>query len=182
MTVFSSGLEQNINISDYLDNDIIVLEDYQTVSLQIVIENMVRKTIQINLGDIEFKGVAEGYAASFENSMQKAYITVFGISSVVNNLSSDMITAYVDCNGLKEGNYELPILTDLPSGCSQQAQTNVKVSVTILGSTNYGSDGVYSENNPADKPSQTPAADISPSEPAASPDKNEDNEEDEPAG
>ena len=61
-------------VSDYLPENVTVLDEYSTVSIKIVIEQMFKKKIQIALSDITFGGLEDGYEAIPESDLSNIYI------------------------------------------------------------------------------------------------------------
>ena len=73
----SRKLEQDIMVSDYLPENVTVLDEYSTVSIKIVIEQMFKKKIQIALSDITFGGLEDGYEAIPESdSVSYTHLTL----------------------------------------------------------------------------------------------------------
>lgn len=108
----SPGLEQEIYAMDYLDGDVIIKEEYQKLSVQITLERLIRKKIQLQTTRIQMNNVQEKYIAAIYGNVRDVSLTVQGRESDLETLSDTTIMAYVDCSGLKEGTYTLPVKVD----------------------------------------------------------------------
>ena len=153
MTSTSSKLEQNIYISDYLPEGVYAAEGSETVSVKITIEQIIKKSIDINVENIKFMSVENGYEAEVFGNKLFVSILIEGRASVLNRIRSDNVAAYINCSGLDEGTYTLPILLDnLEDSCEIVDETKLKVKIKKI------SDESTSEPNSTEKPllSQTP--------------------------
>ncbi len=130
MTAASSKLEQDIYISDYLPDRIMPVAGFETVSIRITLEQVVKKTIDINAASIGFSSLANGLKAGITGSTDKASLVISGRISVLNGINSGNINAYVNCSGLDEGIYTLPvIIKDLDESCSVVETSKIKVRI-----------------------------------------------------
>lgn len=108
----SPGLDQEMYVMDYLDGDVVVKEEYQKVSVQITLEKLLRKKIQLRTTRIQMNNVQDKYIAAIYGNVSDIELTVRGRESKLKNLTDTTIMAYVDCSGLKEGVYTLPVKVD----------------------------------------------------------------------
>lgn len=160
----SAKLEQEINIEDYLDNDAIVSEEYQKVSVKTVIEKLQNKKIQLKVDNLKLNNVPDGYIAGVYNNTGLVDLTIQGRESVLKALPDTAFTGYIDCKGLKEGEYMLPVKIDLEKTCSVVKE--VKVPVIISRKAN--------NDKPTASPSATPDATQDPTqEPTEVPEEQE---------
>ena len=111
-TSSSPGLDQEVYVMDYLDGDVVVKEEYQKVSVQIALEMLLRKKIQLRTTRIQMNNVQDKYIAAIYGNVSDIELTVRGRESKLKNLTDTTIMAYVDCSGLKEGVYTLPVKVD----------------------------------------------------------------------
>lgn len=79
---------------------------------------------------VDARNVGEGLAV---NITSNAFISVSvsGVESVIENLQPSDITAYVDCSGLKEGEYDLDIKVEGSDLKATYTPKTLKVKVTI---------------------------------------------------
>ena len=179
MTNISSGLEQDIHVSDYLPEGVTATDD-STISVKINIEQLVKKNIQIDVSSIRFLSVGEGLKAEIIDDMTVVNVLVTGRASVLNGIDGRE-KGYLNCNKLEEGIYTLNVmLQDIDESCTILEGAKLRVKISKLEDDN---------NNPVVSPKPTgepePADTAEPDEPAApteipdNNDKDSDNKEDE---
>lgn len=123
----SKKLEQDILISDYLPDNITVLDESATVSIKIVIEQLYKKKIQIAVNDIAYSGLADGYEVIPGSDMSNVYVIVAGTASELRTLNSKTINPYINCKGLDEGAYSMRIQCDVNEECEIIEQPKIKI-------------------------------------------------------
>ncbi len=143
----SSEVEQNIGVQDYLSEGITVLGDYALVSLKITIERLEEKTITVSADSIKFASLEENLQAEPVNPDDTVELVVRGRSSVLDALPNTAFTAYVDCGGLTQGRYTLPVVSDL--GTTYQLVHAGKLQVRIRRKRNGDGDSA-----PTQKPGE----------------------------
>jgi len=130
MTTASSKLEQDIYISDYLPEGITPVAGFENVSIRITLEQVIKKNIEINTNSIGFSLLSKGLQAEITGGTDRASLLVSGRASVLNGINSTNINAYVNCNGLEEGVYTLPvIIKDLDESCAVIKTSRIKVRI-----------------------------------------------------
>ena len=130
MTTTSSKLEQDIYISDYLPEGITPVVGFENVSLRITLEQVIKKNIDIYTNSIGFLSLSNGLNAEIIGDTNKANLLVSGRASVLNSVNSTNISSYVNCNGLIEGFYTLPvIIKDLDESCEIIETSKLKVRI-----------------------------------------------------
>lgn len=132
----SRKLEQDIMVSDYLPENVTVLDEYSTVSIKIVIEQMFKKKIQIALSDITFGGLEDGYEAIPESDLSNIYIMVAGTASELKKLNTKTVNPYINCRGLDGGTYSIRLQCDVGEECEIISQPKVKVRIKKKSSDN----------------------------------------------
>lgn len=130
MTDNASLLEKEVAVEDYLDEDVIILDEYKKVSINIMIEKLIRKKIQLQTTRVQLLNVETDYLATVYGSMSVLDLTVRGRESVINSLSESRFSAYVDCSGLKEGVHSLPVKVNLKEGCKLVKGAKLLVIIT----------------------------------------------------
>ena len=160
MTTASSQLEQDIYISDYLPEGITPVAGFENVSIRITLEQVIKKNIDISTSSIGFSSLADGLKAEITGDTDRASLLVSGRASVLNSINSTNINAYVNCNGLVEGVYTLPvIIKDLEESCTVIETSKLKVRIYKEGQQNPG---VGSEEFPVTPASAPPVAESTP--------------------
>lgn len=167
----SNSVEQNISIQDYLDEDVTVLSDYALVSLRITIEKLEKRTITLQNSSIKFASLGSGLAARAIDENGTVDIVVQGRTSVLDELSEDTFTAYVDCSDLKEGKYSLRVQSDLGSTCTLLRADKLEIRIS---KRQAGENTSAPENTPDDETTES----ATPS-PTATPRSTEEGQEDE---
>ena len=132
----SRKLEQDIMVSDYLPENVTVLDEYSTVSIKIVIEQLFKKKIQIALSDITFGGLEDGYEAIPESDLSNIYIMVAGTASELKKLNTKTVNPYINCRGLDDGTYLIRLQCDVGDECEIISQPKVKVRIKKKSSDN----------------------------------------------
>lgn len=139
----SSGvIEQNIIIQEYLPEGIDVLSDYAQVSLRIEIEKQMTKTIVVPVEKIKFFSLKPNLSAEILGEDTEVEVVLQGIASALDSLSEDAYTAYVDCEGLRAGKYNLDVKMNLND--SYKLVDTGKVTVRIT----RGGDAMQSVGSP----------------------------------
>ena len=130
MTSSSPKLEQNVLVSDYINDNVTVLEDYSIISIKITIEPHEVKALKLRLSDIHFLLLEDGYKAEIISENSFVDIVVSGNSSSINNFDMKDISASINCSGLKEGVYELPLEVKLGENLKLEKSEKIKVKIT----------------------------------------------------
>lgn len=151
----SGSIEQNISIQDYLPDGVNVLSDYAQVSLRIELEKQVKRTLSVPTDTIKFASLDDNLQAQITENDDSVQIVVQGRSSVLEDLPSTAFTAYVDCEGLKVGSYDLEVQFDLGDTCT--LVKSEKVSVRILKKKLSDSSATSPVPKETVKPSSVPA-------------------------
>ena len=129
-TTTSAGLEQELPVGDYLDEDVDIPEEYQKVSVKMTLEKVQQRELQIWTTKILMSNVEDGYLASIYGSVDFVYLTFEGRESLLKELSENTISAYVDCSGLKEGLHSLSVKAKSDNGCKLLKGSKVRIVIT----------------------------------------------------
>lgn len=154
----SKKIEQDIIVSDYLPENVTVLEDYATVSIKIVIEQLFKKKIQIAVSDITFGGLEHGYEVIPASDLSNIYVLVLGTASELKNLNTKTINPFINCKGLDEGTYSIRLQCDVGDECKIIKQPKVKVRIKKKKNNvnNNDTDDENSNNPSTNTEEQTP--------------------------
>lgn len=126
----SGAIEQNISIQDYLPEGITVLSEYAQVSLRIEIERQMQRTLRVPVENIKFASLGDNLTAEIVGEETEIEAQIQGLASVLDSLSEDNYMAYVDCNGLQEGRYELEVQFNLSQSCTLLKTVKVMVRIS----------------------------------------------------
>ena len=129
MNTDSRRLEQDILISDYLPENITVLDESATVSIKIVIEQLYKKKIQIAANDIAYSGLDDDYEVIPASDLSNVYVVVTGIASDLRNLNTKTISPYINCKGLGEGTYAMRLRCDVGEECEVLEYPKIKIMI-----------------------------------------------------
>lgn len=106
----SAELEQNIDISGYIGEDLVVPnEEDKNVSVKIDIQKMQTKTITISKNQLTFQNVKAGCTAEVDPDAKMISVFVEGTKSVLEDVSDTSFAGIIDCEGYGEGKHLLPI-------------------------------------------------------------------------
>lgn len=115
----SSALEQNIDISGYIGDDLVVPnEEDKNISVKITIEKMQTKTITLSRNQLKLKNVKTGYSAEIDSGTTSVSMLVKGTKNALSTLSESALTGEVDCSGYTEGRHLLPVSVNLGNDCT----------------------------------------------------------------
>lgn len=154
----TGSVEQNISIQDYLPDGVSVLADYAQVSLRIGIEKLMSKKISIPVKDIKFASLSDHLAARIVGDRDVVSITIQGIASVLDEITVDDYSAYVDCEGLRRGKHRLKVHLDLRDSSAIVKTEYVTVKIEKDDNAEDKSDSSATEEpGVTEAPTQTPA-------------------------
>ena len=109
LTSDSANLERDIEVADYLPDEITIPEEYQKISVKIEVEKKKEKKLKIPTSNITLKNLDAAYEGEAYDSSGNVEIIVSGKESYIKGLEADDITASVDCSALGAGTYQLPV-------------------------------------------------------------------------
>lgn len=127
MTEDSTSLEQEIDVSQYLSDKITVPEEYQKISVKIVIEALVRKKLQISTEKIQLIHVNSRYVAELYNNPSIIEVIIEGRESVLNVIPADAFSVQADCSAFGAGVHKTGVRLDLGDACRLVKGAKVQV-------------------------------------------------------
>ena len=126
LTGETEGITTTVDISQYLPEGVTLLDGAQSqVTVTIKLAAAVTKTFTVPTDNIVINGVTDGYNAKFKEATIS--VTVSGTESSLSELSANLITGYVDAEGLKAGEHNVSITFNL----DEQYRAGTEV-VTLL--------------------------------------------------
>lgn len=98
----SADVEESIDISDFIKNDVILIDDNQNAVINIDIEKMNSKDINYNSIDIEMKNLKEGYEVTF-NTQEFINVVIYGEEDILASVNKYNLKPYIDLTGIEPG-------------------------------------------------------------------------------
>lgn len=100
------------------------------VKVKVNFDKGIQKTLSL---DIKTINVGNNYSITMDND--KANLTISGLESAINNLKVEDLSCFVDLNNLAEGEHDVPVTINVPSGISKVSQQPTSIKVTIKKTT-----------------------------------------------
>lgn len=155
----SSKLEQDIYISEYLPDGITPVEGFETLSIRITLELVIKKNIEIDVSTVGFSSLGNGLKAEIKDDADNVNLLVSGRASILNRITGNSVSAYINCNGLDEGVYSLPVqIKDLDESCMILDSNKLKVRIYKADGGHHGGTQGSNGNNSDDMNTAAPAA------------------------
>lgn len=124
-------IEDVVNIQDYIKNDVILIDENKNAVVNIRIEKLKSKDINISSNDIELKNLPPGLAANL-NSMDDIQVEVLGEDEVINDINKYNLKPYIDLSDSDIGTKMFYIQFNPPEGGLGLAIPGIfNISVTI---------------------------------------------------
>lgn len=124
-------IEDVVNIQDFIKNDVILIDDNKNAVVNIHIEKLKSKDINISSSDIELKNLPPGLAANL-NSMDDIQVEVLGEDEVLNDINKYNLKPYIDLSESDIGTKMFYIQFNPPEGGLGLAIPGIfNISVTI---------------------------------------------------
>ncbi len=121
----SSAFIQTVSLHGY--EDMLLLED-DPVKVEIVIE--LKENKEIDFAGVSFLNTPPSLNCSLVGF--EGFSCVFsGDRRILSQIDEGDITAYIDLEGLKEGEYDLPVMFNVPQGVEVRAGQDIKVKVRL---------------------------------------------------
>lgn len=105
-------IEDEVNIADFIKNDVILIDDNQTAVINVKIERLNSKDISFDTSDIELKNLPEGLTAITKESL--LHVVLYGDNDILNPINKYNLRPYIDLKEAKVGNNTLSVEFDLP--------------------------------------------------------------------
>lgn len=132
-------VEKEISLLNYIPDGVQLEEDISTISVRCEIEKDGERTFFLTPTDVTVKNLPENCSMDFSPSTDKYTVNVMGDETLLENLKLSDLGAYVDLNGLTEGEHTLEVKFTLPSGI--QVKNRVKIKILINKQNKDGNNG-----------------------------------------
>lgn len=120
-------VEKNLSLLDYIGAGIQLEEDISTISIRCEIEKDGERTFSLTPTDVAVKNLPANCTMDFSPSMDQYTVNVMGEESLLSNLKLADLGAYVDLNGLTDGEHTLEVKFNLPSGIRLKNKIKIKI-------------------------------------------------------
>lgn len=107
-------IEDQVNIADFIKNDVILIDDNQTAVINVKIERLDSKELSYDTSDIEMRNLSPGLMASLKENFLN--VVLYGDNQNLNLISKYNLKPYIDLKGVKAGTNIMPVKFDLPDG------------------------------------------------------------------
>ena len=121
------------NLAEQLPDGVVFTDKEATVALVVDIQQITETSFELPLSKISLKGsnTAYTYQKSGPGSSDKAVtLKVKGISSEINSLTADNLTALIDVSNYGEGEYDLPLTVIFDDNLELAADAYVHVVIS----------------------------------------------------
>ena len=125
----------NIDLTKYLSSNIKIISDQTTAELQIKMNKLITKDYVFTTKDLTIKNLLENYTYKYETTGD-ILITVMGEEALLNNLTIDKISPYIDLENKSEGTYTLEVKIPEGLNISLTSQTTITINI-ISNNSNY---------------------------------------------
>lgn len=122
--------EDQVNITDFIKNDVILIDDNQTAAIKVKIERMDSKDLSYDSSEIELRNIPSGMEA--KTAASNMHVILYGNNDYLNMLNKYNLKPYIDLKGAKVGTDFFNVGLDLPDGVTLDP-LSVMVSVSGAG-------------------------------------------------
>lgn len=123
-----TDIEDEVNIADFIKNDVILIDDNQTAVVNVKVEKLESKNISYNTGDIELRNLPAGLVATL-NQNEAIQVEILGEEDVLSSINKYNLKPYIDFADTDIGNKQFNIEFNPPD--SNIIISNSSINVTI---------------------------------------------------
>ena len=123
------NVEREIPLADYITDGLQLEEDISTISVRCEIEKDGERTFLLAPTDVAVKNLPKNCTMNLVASSEKYTVNVTGEEQDLADLELADLGAYVDLNGLSDGEYTLDVKFSLPSGL--RVKNHIKINIVI---------------------------------------------------
>lgn len=129
-------VEREIPLADYITDDLQLEEDISTISVRCEIEKDGERTYLLAPTDVAVKNLPKNCTMNLVASSEKYTVNVTGEESDLADLELADLGAYVDLNGLSDGEHTLDVKFSLPPGLRVKNHIKIKIVIQHQGTDN----------------------------------------------
>lgn len=138
-------VEKDISLLDYISEGVQLEEDVSSIAVRCEIEKDGERTFSLAPTDVAVKNLPENCTMDLSPSSDKYTVTITGEESLLTNMKLADLGAYVDLNGLSDGEHAIDVKFTPPDGI----RVKNKIKLKIL---------IFKQNEGESVPNSTPAA------------------------
>lgn len=112
ITGATTSIEEFIDLREWLEDGVLLVDTDTTVSVNITIEKLETKQISIWPNDIEIKNIADTLQVEFITK-GPIYTTILGPADVIKDITRNTLKPYINLLGYSSGTYSFRIQTDI---------------------------------------------------------------------
>lgn len=128
VTELNESFEKMIDISEYLPEDVTIISESEFLAT-VSIEKLESKEVYYAVNSIAIENLADNFKTIYTN-FDPLKIQVWGTKEKLQNLQITDMTVMVDLSNIEEpGNYSVPVLINLPEGCTVFEEYTVEIHV-----------------------------------------------------
>lgn len=105
-------IEAEVNIADFLKNDVILIDDNQTAVINVKIERLESKELNYDTSEIEMKDIPEGLVAV--PSAVPLQVVLYGDNDSLNKINKFNLKPYIDLKDATVGTSNMSVRFTLP--------------------------------------------------------------------
>ncbi len=125
----SKEIKKTIEVAELLDPQIVIDEEYRTISYHCIIEKYGERTIVLTKEDIPIRNLEVGLECTFRRPDQKYTAVISGSESLLKQIDTAGMECYLDLGDLDVGTYSLLLRHNLPKGL--KLKNNIKVQIDL---------------------------------------------------
>lgn len=149
-------VETEFTLSEYLPEGIRVVDDVQSINVKVTISKQSLQEIILPLRNIDIRNLKKDYNLEFLESEDYVVVKAIWAASDRNEkLDASLLSAYIDCEGLKEGSNRLEVRFDTQNEINIENTIYVKVKV-------FDNSSTMEEVIVTEDPTEVPKATIEP--------------------
>lgn len=126
-------VEEEIDLTKYIDSNYKLSEEYTTISIRCVIEKNGKRTFSFVNSDINLKNLPDDLNFSYVDENERHSITITGGEDDLQNVTLTSLGASIDVAGLGVGRHVVEVTFDLPENLKLKSKVRVEVLLTQSG-------------------------------------------------
>lgn len=130
------NVEREIPLADYITDGLQLEEDISTISVRCEIEKDGERTFLLAPTDVAVKNLPKNCTMNLVASSEKYTVNVTGEEQDLADLQLADLGAYVDLNGLSDGEHTLDVKFSLPPGLRVKNHIKIKIVIQHQGTDN----------------------------------------------
>ncbi len=127
----SANIEEELNISEFLPENIKIADEDLHVTLKVLIEKLTTKELSFNIDEIAVKNIPTDMRVNFIESGIRA-IKLIGLKSDLNSIEDKNLNPYVDLEGISEGKHYVDVFFDISENVKVVISPRVFIDLTSI--------------------------------------------------